>query len=235
MPTFPKFWRRRPRNDLDDYLAEVDDRLFCVSRADRRCLHRDLKAHARELTTDETTRDHFKGRYGITEEQLNELLGRPVEISEMYIRSVRKTPSAGMRIFLLITVLMGLWLVWLGSNAIDVDHMLSDGEGFYQFRGLLFISAGLASISLAVMNQFWYRTTYFTVPFICLFMALMAQPIAISLTHVSLRSLGVVRHGELMPLVYPFFLIQTFVVVSFGLYLALVHFRAFLPERSELV
>jgi len=211
----------------------VDDHLFCVSRADRTCLLRDLKAHARELTTDEATRDEFKGRYGITDDQLRDLLGDPRIISEMYIRAVRRTPSAGMRVFLVLAAAMSLWLVYLGVDSLDISTRASDGQALSFWRGVLMVVAGLSGLVLTLVNQLWYRSTYFTVPFICLYMVLVSQPVCISITHLSTRGLGVDREVQLFPWIYPILLMETFVVVALGLYLALVHYRAFAPERAD--
>jgi len=234
MPTLPRFWLKRPRNDLDDYLAEVDDHLFCVSRADRQCLHRDLKAHARELTTDEAIRKRFKGRYGITEEQLNELLGVPSEISDMYIRSVIKTPSTGMRLFLLMAGIMSLWLVRCGIQTLEIGHRLAEGGDFDHWRGSAFIIAGLSGLALSTLNQFWYRSTYFTVPFLCLYMVIVARPVTTSLTNLTLKGIDITEHYALAQWIYPMYLIQILTVVALGLYLALIHFHAFMPEKRGL-
>ena len=232
-----RLWRaKRPRNDLDEYLAEVDEHLFCVSRADRRCLHRDLKAHVRELTTDERSEGQFDGRYAIDDKQLKEIVGEPTDISDMYVRSVRSIPSPGMRIFLAFASLMAFYLIFLGTDSLRISGLVEDdgfGRTLYN-RGIIMIISGIAGMAVSVALQFRYQKLYFTVPFLCLYMVLIANPICLSIARDITRRFRIGFEMTAVDWLYPLLLIETSVVVALGLYLALKHYRAFQPDRVGL-
>lgn len=124
MPTGRRSSRKRPRNDLDDYLDEVDSLLFCVTSADRQCLNRDLKAHVRELTIDPRSSNRYQGRYGITKTQLWEDVGEPSVIADNYIASVgRKIPSQGLHIFTFFMIGIFITSLVIGIDRYQVSQV----------------------------------------------------------------------------------------------------------------
>ena len=149
---------KRPRNDLDDYLDEVESQLFCVTRADKECLLRDLKAHIRELTTDPVSSDRFEGKYLITHEQLVEEIGEPEDITSMYISSVSKRiPSLGMAAFIILMTAVFLTTILIGVNRIFIGYEIgTEMEDWFLWTGL-----GLSIIGAIVLGIMTFTTINF--------------------------------------------------------------------------
>ncbi len=149
--------RTEGRNDLEDYLGEVEDGLFCISEEDRDCLLRDLKAHVRELTTDPDGMREYNGRYGITREQLVAELGDPGEMALDYMATVGHVPSPGM--LALIYFLMGFYLL---MAALGVRLLISSaghlaGPSSYMLPAGILLTGGGAGLFLLT---WWVRKDF---------------------------------------------------------------------------
>jgi len=230
-------WRRqRPRNDLDDYLAEVDDHLFCVSRADRRCLHRDLKAHVREVTEDPRTAGEYGGRYLITREQLEEAIGRPEDIARMYISSVVKVPSVGMRTFLaLVAAFMGVLLV-LGIRQLDIPTVLAGQRTLDLYsEGGRYILAGALGMAAAVVLQIRPRRLMAMVPFLCLYILAVSRPILNFLAHTVARSTEIETNFASFLFYYQIFFAELLALAVVGLFLGINHLWVFRRRPETIV
>ena len=171
--------KKRPKNDLDDYLDEVDSRLFCVTRADRQCLHRDLKAHVRELTTDPGKTERFEGRYVISREQLVDNIGEPEDIASMYISSVgKKIPSIGLRIYMLIVMGIFLGISIMGIERIGWSAVTDDpNPGWFLSTGLVMTIGGTIGI-IAIFNTLYrFERSHVVIIYLTILSALLSIPL----------------------------------------------------------
>ena len=223
----PRSRKKRPRNDLDDYLDEVDSRLFCVTRADRQCLHRDLKAHVRELTMDERSADRFGGRYQISMEQLREEIGEPDDIASMYISSVKKKiPSIGLRL-----VYIAISFVFIGTllNGFDrflmgIDRLV-DNSTWLWISGLGLILCGAIGLGLIVYSNSFFDAFHKKTAYLILIAGLLSYPLSISLS----RDLTRLYHHSIRTAIDDIYaiilLIDLTVIVIIGLHIYLKHFQ----------
>ena len=236
MSTGRRLWKGRPRNDLDEYLDDVVSRLFCVSRADRRCLLRDIKAHVKELTTDSDKADYFKGRYGITREQLENEVGVPEEISDMYISSVKKRPSLGMIAYLSFSVVFFTIALLVAFDLISIGNQLGgmQGESYISSGWILAAGAATAVGACALCWRSFERFHYLSV-YLAIGLVAFALPVSLTLS----GEVSKVRFGQIFPDIdrmFTWVFVMDIVLVAIaGLYTALSHYRVYNPRRSQLV
>jgi hypothetical protein len=223
-----RFWNLRPRNDLDDYLAEVDSYLFCVSLADRKCLHRDLKGHVREMTTDASLLNQFKGRYAISQVQLREEIGKPKEIASKYMESVKKKPSVGMRGFLIISAVIFLFGISIGFDRIV------QGIQIQWNLSLWFIVSGLALVVLGAIASFIivkvgsnFDRYYSYSPYIAGLIIFFAPFVAQEITALLIQGISISYFAEFQTQYYPLFLFDIFIFIIIGLFISLQHYRVY--------
>jgi hypothetical protein len=223
-------------NDLDHYLDEVDSHLAFMSDADRRCLLNDLKAHVRELTTDERTADRFNGRYGIDHDQLIEELGDPGVIATDYLASVEKRPTLGMRVLLAVVSALAIALVLLGLDELRIAR-IAEGDTAAQagVRGVVFLLSGFGVLLFSLTTQFKFDRLYFMPAFLVFAIPLIAIPITISLSH----NLGMMLfgHGEVHVFTrfHLVFMAEFITLAVVGLYSSLKHYKVFQPSHVGLV
>ena len=223
----PRSLKKRPRNDLDDYLDEVDSRLFCVTRADRQCLHRDLKAHVRELTTDERSADRYGGRYQISMGQLREEIGEPDDIASMYISSVkRKVPSFGLNIF--IAIMMGVFItvIFIGADRIGISKFaeVSNAE-WLKVSGYGLVIGGAIVIGILVLIIMRFERYHI----LLILLSIIFIPFAITSSNyisglISSRYLWTVEQS-IFGLYSALFLIDFVIIGVIGLYSYVKHYR----------
>ncbi len=228
----PRSLKKRPRNDLDDYLDEVDSRLFCVTRADRQCLHRDLKAHVRELTTDERSADRFGGRYQITMKQLREEIGEPDDIVAMYISSVkRKVPSLGLRMFLGAIAFIFMAMIIVGIDryrvGITVDEDLSK---WLITSGLGLALGGIIAFSVVIITGFRFERNHRIITFLALFAGLMSVPLSTYLARQLTKTLNENVSFLLNDWYGLIILVDVIIVIMIGLFIYLKHFQVMSSE-----
>ena len=223
---------RRP-NDLDEYLAEVDDGLFCISAEDRECLLRDLKAHVSELTTDPDHAERFSGRYGITRDQLLDEIGRPSDIAIDYVASVHIMPSIPMVASL---AFMGAMFVMIAIVGIERIAVAISFPGVDQRISYLFGLAGVLSggfltyLTLRVKQDFVKNRLL--LPFLFITIVFISIPISYDLLklflHYGLLHVSNTNISSLSGLI----LIDFFVVAMLGLYVSMEHIRVIEATRA---
>ena len=217
---------------MDDYLAEVDDHLFCVSRADRNCLRRDLKAHIKELTLDQG--EAFEGMYRIDYDQLVESIGSPKDVSDMYIASVRKVPSVGMRLFLAIGLVLSVYLIGMGIRVLGVDTHIDGPKPFaYSFRPYIYFMAGITGIAFSFLSQIRLRRSLAIVPFYCFLLLAFSNPISVSMANLLARGFDVRIGNIIFERYYYLFLVQLILIIVLGLYITLKHYRV--HDRASVI
>jgi hypothetical protein len=223
---------RRP-NDLDDYLAEVEDGLFCISEEDRECLLRDLKAHVSELTTDPDHADRFSGRYGITRDQLLEEIGRPSDIAVDYVASVRIMPSIPMVAFLsfigamfVIIALVGIERIAIAISFPDMDRWIS-----YLFGFACILGGGLLIFLTVRIRQDFVKNHRF-LPFLVIILGLISIPITQEFMRLTFyfRFLSITDTN--LPYLYGLILIDFFIIAMLGLYVSMEHIRVIEVTRA---
>ena len=230
----PRSLKKRARNDLDDYLDEVDSRLFCVTRADRQCLHRDLKAHVRELTTDERSADRFGGRYQITMEQLREEIGEPDEIATNYISSVkRKVPSTGLNVFIAIMTGVFIATIVIGIDRIEIGQFaeVSNGE-WLSVSGYGLVIGGALAIGILVLIVMRFDRYHLLI----VLLSIIFIPLAITSSNffsslISSRYLLTVEQS-IFCLFSALFLIDFVIIGVIGLYVYLKHYQVMNSKES---
>jgi hypothetical protein len=233
MPIGHRLQTNRPRNDLDDYLDEVDSYLFCVTRADRRCLHNDLKAHARDLTIDESYAHQFKGKYDIDREQLILNLGNPKEIATMYISSVRKVPSKGMSLFLSFIVIGFVFYVYLGVSELDIISATSSTLTIWLNYGLI-IGAAIGGVFIVAMMR-RFEKYHVTIPYIIMIFLLLMLPISMAMADFIGESLNVRVADESFTFYTWLFFFDIIVLALIGLNITIKHIRVFQPVEKMMV
>jgi hypothetical protein len=225
MPIGPRFRKKRPRNDLDDFLDEVDSYLFCVSRADRQCLHNDLKAHARDLTIDESYAHKFKGKYQINALQLRNEVGEPTIIAEMYISSVKKRMSSGMGSFLVFTTVMLLttFLIGINQKRIDLWYTMAYLGGF--------------SIIIGFFVKLWknFDRYHIILPYLVFMFLILSIPIAITIAN-DLTKYYDMEVWTSSISIYRSLLIIDFIIISIiALHTALKHLQVYQKGKEVLI
>ena len=228
----PRSRKKRPRNDLDDYLDEVDSRLFCVTRADRQCLHRDLKAHVRELTTDERSADRFGGRYQISMEQLREEIGEPDDIVSMYISSVKtKVPSLGLRLMMLLMAVVFIATITIGIDRYGIGNSLDGGNsGWLKTSGMGLIITGAIALSLVVLAYLAFEKYHRSLAYLVLFTGLFSYPISMVLSRGMTKEINMELRTVLVDWYGIIFLVDIIVIIIIGLYIYLKHFQVMSSE-----
>jgi hypothetical protein len=226
--------RKRPRNDLDDYLDEVESRLFCVTPADKRCLLRDLKAHVRELTTDEQSADRFAGRYQISMDQLREEIGEPDDIVSMYISSVKKkVPSLGLRLILFVMALVFIATIIMGLDRYGLGIIGElENSTWLITSGLGMIIGGVIALVSVSLVYFRFERSHKIIAYLVLLTGLLSYPLSMHLSGEITRSY---HHSTriVMDDWYSFIiLIDVIVIVIIGLYIYLKHFKVMDPQNE---
>ena len=237
MPTGSGSRRKRARNDLDEYLEEVDSLLFCVTRADRQCLHRDLKAHVKAITTDPDTREDYQGMYGITRSQLDDAIGDPRTIASNYIVSVpRRIPSVGLRILAVILGAVFVLSAVVGVERYSVGSVIEEGGSSWMMAtGALLalvgvVSTGLLALSMASFSRFHTLVSYLIIAAI-----VVSVPDAIFVGGYVTRDMYIDTAVVLQNWVGLMFVIDMIAVAIVGLYLYLNHFRVLAPKQDLMV
>jgi len=224
--------RKRTRNDLDDYLAEVDSRLFCVTPADRQCLHRDLKAHVKELTTDPAKSDIFEGRYQISKEQLISNLGDPDAIASNYISSVgKKIPSMGLRIFMVL--LLG---IFTGMAVVGIDWMYLaatvniENPGWYRATGSVMAIGGSIGLGLTILTALRFDRFYIVIIYLVIIALVLSIPLSSVISNAILLAMGAGIEPQLHRIYSTLFAVDFVMIGLIGVYLFLRHFRVMNPQ-----
>ncbi len=228
----PRSLKKRARNDLDDYLDEVDSRLFCVTRADRQCLHRDLKAHVRELTTDERSADRFGGRYQISMEQLREEIGEPDDIVSMYISSVKtKVASLGLRLMMMIMAVVFVATITIGIDRYGIGNSLDGGNSdWLKTSGLGLIITGAIALFLVVLAYLAFEKYHRNLAYLILFTGLFSYPISMALSREITKAINIESRTVLVDWYGVIFLVDIIVIIIIGLYIYLKHFQVMSSE-----
>jgi len=227
MPTGTRSQRKRPRNDLDVYLQEINSYLFCVSKADKRCLLNDIKAHVRELTTDEASSSRFRGRYGIDRDQLIAEVGSPDSIASDYIQSVKnRHPSRSLRLVMAFTLVLALYSMYQGFAMVGNGHATAEstGSSMMTVGSLIIIGSVLVVISIALIELRFER--YFRLlPYITLAVLALAIP-ASQAMGATFSSNLILRAREQASMSYMVVFLVYFIMLSFiGLYISMQHYR----------
>lgn len=219
--------KKRPRNDLDAYLAEVESHLFCVTLADRRCLMRDLKAHVRELTTDRERSGRFEGRYSINREQLEEMVGKPKDIASMYINSVsKKIPSLGLRMFIIVMVAIFIGSIYIGVARMGLSEIPGvDNPEWLRTSGIGHLTVGIIAIALTCLAILRFQRFHVLMVYLSMIAIVLSIPFSSflsgSVSWILFRS----EEPALNDLQMTMFLMDFAIIVAIGLYLYLRHFK----------
>ncbi len=221
-------------NDLDDYLTEVEDELFCVTREDRECLLRDLKGHVRELTTDPDEEHDFSGRYGITRQQLLTELGEPREIALDYMASVRPVPSFSM--VALIYILMSFFILMAILGVRRISSMFVHPPDFLVYdllAGTLYTSGGIALFFLT----WWIRQNitkgHLVMPIILIIFSFASYPISNNLiTILNAFWRDIIASLDLTPLL-SLLLFDFFIIALLGLHVSNKHIVAIAAAKAR--
>ena len=234
MPIGPGSRRKRPRNDLDDYLDEVESKLFCVTRADKSCLLRDIKAHVRELTTDEKSIERFGGKYQISMDQLREEIGEPDDIVAMYISSVKKkVPSLGLRLVFFFMATVFLTNILIGIDRYGIGITLENENSFWlKVSGIGLSIVAAATLSTVVVAYWKFDRIYRAIAYIILLAGLMAFPLSIylarELTHTMEVSTGIMLQNW-----YGLIILTDIIIIALiGLYIYLRHFQVMTRKEN---
>lgn len=234
MPIGRGLSKKRPRNDLDDYLDEVDSLLFCVTRADRQCLNRDLKAHIKELTTDPSKSDIYMGRYQITKEQLEADIGIPKVIASNYIFSVgKKIPSLGLRLYMVIIIGIFLSMTVVGIDWINLTEISNVEEPeWLRFSGTVLALAGLTGLFLSIISTFKFQKLHI----ILIYLVILALVLSVPFSSVVSNAVIWAQGGTTEPLLHRvysgLFLLDFIIIGLIGVYLYLRHFKVFNPQAD---
>lgn len=219
--------RKRPRNDLDEFLDQVESGLFCVTKADKRCLLRDLKAHVKELTTDPKTADRFEGMYQISMDQLREEIGDPDTIASMYIDSVgKKVPSLGLRIYLVIMSAFFLIGVYIGliryHTGIQPDI---DQSSWLVNSGFGLAICGATAFGILTYISYNFQRFHRYIGYLIVISILFSFPLSIYLSRVLTRTIQENTAVILQNWYGLMFLIDIAILTIIGLWIYLKHYQ----------
>lgn len=236
MPIGRRSPRKRPRNDLDDYLDEVDSRLFCVTKADRQCLHRDLKAHVKAITTDPSSRDRFEGMYQISMAQLNEEIGNPKTIAMNYIASVAcRIPSIGLKIFMTIMAFVFLLSLIIGFDRIFIStHEGVPGADWLKQSGLGLSLVAIGALLVLSVSVWKFERFHKFLAYLLIFFTVLSFPCSIYLARGMTRTMYKIAALEIQDFYGLLFIIDIMALGLIGVYVYLNHYRV-LETKEELI
>ena len=223
---------RRP-NDLDEYLAEVEDGLFCVSAEDRECLLRDLKAHVSELTTDPDEAKRFSGRYGITRGQLLDEVGRPHDAALEYVTTVPIVPGVSMLAFIYFLVAMFVTIALVGIEKIVMaNHYPAMSQGAVYLSGTVNLLGGGLLIFLTLRVKRDIVKNHLLLPYLIVFLVLISIPISLDILKFMLH-FGVINATEITSSYFTsLIIVDLFVIAMLGLYVTMNHLQVIESTRA---
>ena len=233
MPIGQGLSKKRPRNDLDDYLDEVDSYLFCVTRADRTCLHRDLKAHVRELTTESSA---YQGRYLISRDQLISNIGDPRTISSNYISSVgRKVPSWGLRIYASIILVVFIGIMVMGLERLEVSRLPDIADpGWLSTTGTAMVVGGLAGSIITLGAMIKFQQFHVLLIYLALCSVIISIPFSSYISNEIIHNMGRTWEPMLHYYYMTMFVIDFIIMGIVGIYIYLRHFKV-MNQQMDLV
>jgi len=223
----------REPNDLDEYLAEVEDGLFCISAEDRECLMRDLKAHVSELTTDPDYADRYTGRYGITRDQLFEEIGEPSVVALDYASSVRIVPSPSMLTFLMFVGAMFILMALIGIERIAMALRIADLDRWISYAyGATSILGGAFLFLLTMRAGRDLMRNRLILPFLIVILVFISVPISYEVLKF-LFNFGVLHISDTnVAYLNGVILIDFLVIAMLGLYTSMRHIRVIEATRA---
>lgn len=237
MPTGLRSPRKRPRNDVDDYLDEVDSLLFCVTVTDRRCLNRDLKAHIKELTSDPSKADEYDGMYKMTKDQLVSDVGEPTKIATNYIASVsRRVPSLGLRIYILVLTVIFLGMTLSGVDRVDLSHVqgLEDAQ-WVRSTGALMAVAGAIGLGLTALSVYRFKRFHVLTVYLAVVALMMSIPYSSFLANALVPFIVSGPMPELHRMLSILLVADFLLIGVVGIYVYMNHYRVLAPKQDLMV
>lgn len=224
---------KRPRNDLDDYLDEVESYLFCVTQADRTCLMRDLKAHVKELTTDPRFSEKYPGLYQISREQLVREVGDPKNITTDYITSVReRVPSLGLKLFIILMTFVFTGIIFIGAERYGLPSIV-DNVSWLRATGVTFIIVGGLGIAFLFLSVIRFERFHMVLLYLVIAYVLLAIPLAAYLARELIFNMGMTTEPLLNSVYTALFIINLIVIGIVGITVYMKHVTVIEP-RTEI-
>jgi hypothetical protein len=237
MPIGQGLFRKRPKNDLDDYLAEVDSLLFCVSKADRTCLNRDLKAHIKELTTDPKESNIYHGRYQISKDQLINQIGDPKTISSNYISSLgKKIPSIGLRLYISIIIIIFASMVIAGYSRFNLSTLTNvEDPEWLRMTGFALMIGGLSGLVMTGIAVIRFQKFHALLLFLALLSLLLSIPYSSYISNAIIFFMGKTTEPMLQRTFSTLIIIDLIIVGIIGVFIFLRHYRVMNPQVDLII
>jgi hypothetical protein len=199
------------------------------------CLHRDLKAHIKELTTDPNGESSSRGRYQISTDELIDTIGDPKEISDMYITSVNKVPSLGMRMFLVLGLMMSIFLFYIGLEVLGSAARSQDSSSISSIRPYIYLIGGSIGFGISLVLQWRFRSMHFIVPFYCMYLLAIANPISVYMANVLSQGYDIEVIFIIANQYHYLFLLQIVLIAIIGLYISMRHYQVFTRKSMKYI
>ena len=227
--------RSRVPNDLDEYLEEVRDCLFCISEADKTCYLNDLKAHVRELTTDPANTSRFEGRYRITRAQLFDAMGPPETIAIRYMAEVPKEPSRWLVCFLMYMTCIFLSITMIGIERMHAGLVIGDnGQTWNLSLGAILMVSGLCFASICIIVKKRFNKQYFYMPYLVASLGFLSHPVSLWISNWMVSGRDIVNAGIQQEPLFAVITADMLVVLLLGMYIVVKHIQVIKMTEKDI-